>query len=110
MNKKFFFSLLALGALVLLVQSPSVEARHCHHCHHSSTSVQIGLGTVVAQPETYVVRRYVAPAPVIMQPAPYYGPAYVAYPAPAYVEQVYVAPAVYPRPLSGLSFSWNFFR
>jgi hypothetical protein len=126
MKQKIFFSLVALAAVFMLVQTATVEAR-CHHHHHRgrSTSVQFNLGTVVPRNDTVIVHRYprvipaqaVVAAPVVVpaQPvvaAPGYCAPVVVYPAPAYVEEVYVAPAPAPCPFTfgGLSFSWNFFR
>lgn len=111
MKKTFFYSLLALTAVMLFAHAPSAEARGHHR---SGTRVQVNVGNDYGCcRDAYVVRRY-APAvyaqPVIVQQAQYYTPVY-AY-QPAYVEEVYVAPAPRVRPfaLGGLSFSWNFFR
>ena len=119
MRQTFFYSLLALAAVAAFAQPATAEARGRCHGSCRSTSVQLNVGTAYPQRETYVVRRYphvipgqvIAPATVI---APgYYGPYYppaVVYPAPTYVERVYVTPAPRPVGLTGLSFSWNFFK
>jgi len=108
MKKLFACTLLALTALLLFAQSPSVEARE----HHHSTRVQLNLGNHYVQRDAYVVRRYVRPvAPVIIaRPAPYLTPVYVAPVQQAYVEEVHVAPACRPLSFGGLSFSFNFFK
>lgn len=119
MKKTFFYSVLAIVGVLLLIQTPSVEARS----RHRSTHIQVGIGGgVYNQTDSYVVQRYMSPAPVVMQSVQYYTPVYtgpvypvystpvVAYPAPVYpvyMEQVYVSR---PRINTGLSFSWNFFR
>lgn len=122
----FILCLLVFTAIFTFAQVTKAEARG--HCS-SSTNVQVGVGvgSRVCN-DTYVTRRYARPVVVpatvyVQQPQPYYvqqrRPYYVqqyatvhAYPAPTYVEEVYVVPA--PRPaffgLGGLSFSWNFFN
>jgi len=120
MKKNFFYSFFALVAVLLFVQIPSAEARHCRG---SRTNIQINAGTYYNRPQPYVVQRVqVLPQPVYIQPVQYYNvpqpvqyynvpqPGYYVYPATTVVEQVYVAPAPRPSLLSGLSFSWNFFN
>lgn len=109
-QKTFFLSLLALTAVLVFAQPSQAEARG--HCR-SSTRVQVGVGNAYYN-DACVVRRYarpvVVPAPVyVAQPCYTCAPVY-AYPAPAYVEEVYVAPAPRPIGFGGLSFSWNFFK
>jgi len=111
MKKSFFFSLAALTAVLLFTQIPSAEARH-----RNNTRVQLNVANVYPGCDACVVRR--SPRPMVVA-APVYapGPVYAyrpycapvyAYPAPVYVEEVYMAPR--PSIFSGLSFSWNFGR
>lgn len=111
-KKTFSFSLLALTAILFLTSIPQAEARsHCRSC----TNFHVSVGS--AYNEAPVARRYVRPVavpvvPVYPQPAlyaPVYAPVY-AYPAPTYVEEVYVTPAPRRIGLGGFSFSWNFFK
>lgn len=110
-KKTFFLSLLTLTAVLLFTSQ--LEARG--HCR-SRTNVQLNVGCGYRCNDAYVIRQYTRPVVVptavyVPQPAysPYYGPVY-AYPAPAYVKEVYVAPTPRPIGLGGLSFSWNFFN
>jgi hypothetical protein len=122
MKKTFFYSIFVLVGALSMAYTSSVEARH----HHRSTHIQVGIDGGAYNHDSYMVRQYTAPAPVIVQPAVQYyaqpGVVYtsipptqvityqtpmMAYPAPMYVEQVYVSR---PRINTGLSFSWNFFR
>lgn len=110
-RKSLFLTFLAITGILLLTSSTEAEARR--HCRsHASLGLNVGVGTGYS--DAYVTRRYARPV-VVSTPVyvpNYYYPCYnqvYAYPSPAYVEEVYVAPA--PRiGLSGLSFSWNFFK
>lgn len=113
-KKNFYLLLFALAAFAMFFQSTSAEASS-----RSRTQVQINVGSRAPHYQTQVIQRPVMAPPVyVQQPAyydqygRYYPPVYIAQPQPAYyVEQVYVTPAPRPFiPLSGLSFSWNFFR
>lgn len=109
MIKKTFLGICAFAVLCLVCMSTEAEARH--HCR-KSTNIQFNVGTGY-RTNTYVTR-YARPVMVPVLPAytlpPAYYPVYApvaTYPAPVYVEEVYVRPA--PRPFFGLGFSWNFF-
>lgn len=112
MRNLITFSFLTLIAFFTLAFTSNAEARnHCHHCHkHKSTRVQVGVGLNSWERNTYIAQpTYVAPVvqPVYVAPG-YYSPA-VVYPAPVYVQQpTYIVSR--PAPVSGLSFSWNFFK
>lgn len=123
MRQAFFYSLLTLAAVVAFVQPTTAEARGHHRGHCRGTSFQFNVGAVaVPRNETYIVRRYqhVVPGTIVAVPAttviapgcygPYCPPPAVIYPAPAYVEQVYVQPAPRPVGLSGFSFGLGFFK
>lgn len=105
MNKTLLFSLLALLALTVGWQVPAEAKERCRHC---KSHFQIGIGSRIQQPQTYVVRRYAPPPVIVVPPAGSYAPI-VAYPSP-YVEEVYLVPSPAPVSFGGLSFSWNFFK
>lgn len=109
MNKTFFLCLFAFTAVLLFVQQPSAEARHCR-----STRVQLNVVSAYVGPETYVFRRYPQPVAVtpvyVASPPVYCGTPVYMYQQPIYVEEVYVARRPAPVIFPGLSFSWNFFR
>lgn len=109
-KKIVFLSFAVLTAVLLFTQPAQAEAKS--HCRRS-TNVQLNVGQTYRN-DAYVVRRCARPVAVptaVYVPEyralPYYAPVY-AYPAPVYVEEMYVAPR--PVGFGGLSFSWNFFK
>lgn len=113
-KKTFFLSIFALATLFIIGQPTQAEAKR--HCRNSS-SVQLNVGAGYRS-DSYMTRRYARPVivqtPVVYAPPTYYSPyaPVYAYPAPVYVEEVYVTPAPRPCPffgLGGLSFSWTSF-
>jgi len=110
-KKTIFLSFAVLTAVLLFAKPAQAEAKS--HCRRS-TSVQLNVGQT--HRDAYVVRRCARPVAIptaVYVPEyralPYYTPVY-AYPAPVYVEEVYVAPTPRPIGFGGLSFSWNFFK
>lgn len=111
-KKIIFLSFAVLTAILLFAKPAQADAKS--HCRRS-TSVQLNVGNTYRE-NAFVTRRYARPVVIPTQvyvPAyssyPYYVPTY-AYPAPVYVEEVYVAPAPRTIGFGGLSFSWNFFK